>query len=248
MREFGKAFDERLEEIGAYLDLLATLEHQVQDGLPRIGGDEGTAVTVQQQQILYSSVYLQLYNLVESTATQCIQAISDAVKNCELQPKDLTPELRREWVKSAARTQEDLTCEKRLNAALELCNHFVQLLPISEFEVHSGGGGNWDDNAIEKAAKRLGIPLRLPREASRGVKDRRWNDKGALAHIRTLRNRLAHGNVSFAECGRDVTIGDLRDLRDRTAAYLKEVLHHFESYIQGQEFILPEYRDEGVKL
>ena len=78
MDDFVQAFEERLQEIETYLDLLEALEKQVQRGLPKIG-QAGPIITVQQQRILYSSVYLQLYNLIESTVTRCVEAISTAV-------------------------------------------------------------------------------------------------------------------------------------------------------------------------
>jgi len=71
MYSFVQSFEERLIEIESYLELLEALENQVQEGLPQFGGD-GSTITVQQQRILYSSVYLQLYNLVESTVTKCV--------------------------------------------------------------------------------------------------------------------------------------------------------------------------------
>ena len=59
-----ESFEERLQEIEVYLDLLEHLEQQVAIGPPKIGE---SSITTQQQKILYSSVYLQLYNLVEAT-------------------------------------------------------------------------------------------------------------------------------------------------------------------------------------
>ena len=62
MYSFVRSFEERLIEIESYLELLEALENQVRRGLPQFGED-GSTITVQQQKILYSSVYLQLYNL-----------------------------------------------------------------------------------------------------------------------------------------------------------------------------------------
>ena len=59
MDDFSQAFEDRLQEIEAYLTLLAGLEQQVQEGIPQFG-ESGATITVQQQRILYSSVYLQL--------------------------------------------------------------------------------------------------------------------------------------------------------------------------------------------
>ena len=59
MDTLAEVFEERLLEIETYLDLLDALDRQVQKGPPEIGG---APITVQQQRILYSAVYLQLYN------------------------------------------------------------------------------------------------------------------------------------------------------------------------------------------
>ena len=48
-----EVFNERLQEIETYLDLLDALDRQVQSGPPEIGGSQ---ITVPQQRILYSSV------------------------------------------------------------------------------------------------------------------------------------------------------------------------------------------------
>ena len=67
--DLAKGFEDRLDEINAYLKLLESVERATQDGPPKIAG---IAITPEQQRILYSAVYLQLYNLVEATATSCI--------------------------------------------------------------------------------------------------------------------------------------------------------------------------------
>ena len=81
-----QTFEERLQEIETYLDLLEAFE--VQAGR-RIG--EAT-VSAQQQKILYSSVYVQIYNLVEATITWCVEAVrSAAADHGRWKPGDLSP-------------------------------------------------------------------------------------------------------------------------------------------------------------
>lgn len=250
MIDFVQAFEDRLQEIETYLDLLDALEKQVQEGPPRIG-ETGPTITVQQQRILYSSVYLQLYNLVEATVTYCLEAVSSAVvEKGPWQPGDLSDNLRREWVRFIARTHTELNYENRLTSALTLCEHLVQTLPVSDFKVEKGAGGSWDDLAIQDISTRIGLSLHVSPSVFSSIKRPFKNDQGPLAFIKNLRNNLAHGSLSFAECGEGVTVQDLRDLKDRTAVYLREVVSSFKTSIDGYEFLLPHRRpgNSGTSL
>jgi hypothetical protein len=238
----GQAFEERLVEIEAYLGLLNGVEVEARTGPPRIGA-AGALITTQQQRILYSGVFLQLYNLVEATIVRCIDEVTKAaIASGTWGPGDLTTDLRREWVRVMARTHVDLSYENRLKSALDLCEYLVAALPVTEFALEKGGGGNWDDDAIEEIAARLGFQLNVDRAVYSGIKRPFRDDLGPLGLVRKLRNSLAHGSISFAECGENVTVGELRDLSDRTAAYLREVVRAFEAYIQDHRFLVEEMR------
>lgn len=245
MDDFIQAFEDRLHEIESYLNLLELLEQQVQNGLPRIGED-GPTITVQQQRILYSSVYLQLYNLIESTVTRCLDAVCTSVIN-NWKPGDLSIAMRREWVRYTARTHIELNHENRLESALELCEHLVQASQVSQLKIEKGGG-NWDDRAIKDISDRLGLSLRISHEIYSGVKRPFRDDQGPLAYIKSLRNKLAHGSLSFAECGENITVSELRDLTERTTLYLQEVVNCFKLSIDAHEFLLPERRPEGAQV
>jgi hypothetical protein len=121
----------------------------------------------------------------------------------------------------------------------------VGALPVSGFKVEKGGG-SWDDEAIEKIAGRLGFDLRVSQETYSAIKRPFRDDLGPLQLIKKLRNSLAHGSISFAECGENLTVGELRDLVERTAKYLREVVGAFRAYIDGGHFILVEKRRPAV--
>lgn len=235
-------FQERLAEVEAYLEFLSTMEAQAQEGPPRIAGAEHP-ITTQQQRILYSSVYLQLYNLVEATMSRCIEAVSEAAKeNSQWKPGDLSDSMKREWVRVTARTHVELASENRLESALRLCEHLVASLPISAFDIEKGGGGNWDDSEIEAFSRRLGFQLVVSQPVYSAIKQPFRDDLGPLALVKQLRNRLAHGSISFTQCAEDVTVGRLVELKDRTVNYLREVVDCFTRYIDSFEYLLPERR------
>jgi hypothetical protein len=242
MSELVNGFHERLAEVETYLAFLSTIEERAQYGPPRLEGAE-QPISVQQQRILYSSVYLQLYNLVESTMSRCIDAVTEATKeSSRWMPSDLSQELRREWVRAMARTHEELTPDKRLQSALSLCQHLVAALPVAEFVLEKGGGGNWDDQTIEAISKRLGFQLAVSEPVYSAVKRRFQDDLGPLALVKKFRNQLAHGSISFAQCAENVTVERLVDLKDKTVDYLSEVVGCFNSYLDTFGYLLPERR------
>ena len=161
-------------------------------------------------------------------------------------PGHLSDSLRREWVKFMAGTHTELNYENRLESALKLCDHLIKTLPISTFEIKKGSGGNWDDNAIRKMSERLGFRLSISPDVYTGVRRPFRDGKGSLEFIKHLRNELAHGSLSFAECGQEVTVSDLRELTNRTSLYLREVVNCFKSSIDAYEFLMPEQRPTGV--
>lgn len=235
-----QAFDERLGEIDVYLTLLEALERQIQQGPPTIGG---ARITAPQQKILYSSVYLQLYNLVEATATWCMDSVAEATTGrAQWKPFDLESSIRREWVRTVARTHVDLNYDKRLSTSVEFCDLLLSSSPIAEWEIEKGGGGNWDDYALEAITERIGCDLQISEPVKAAAKRKIKDDKGSLGLVKHLRNRLAHGSISFEECGDGVTVDELRDIRTSTANYLREVIASILRFIDEHLFVSPERR------
>jgi hypothetical protein len=224
------------------LEFLSTIESQAQRGPPRLEGAEHP-ITAQQQRILYSCVFLQLYNLVEATMSRCIEAVAEAAVAGGLwKPGDLSDSLRREWVRATARTHEDLNPGNRLESALRLCDHLVASLPVAAFDIDKGRGGNWDDEAIEIISERLGFQLAVSAPVYSAVKRPFRDELGPLRLVKQLRNRLAHGSISFAQCAEDVTVPRLVELKDKTVDYLREVVARFTQYLESFEYLLPERR------
>ena len=158
----------------------------------------------------------------------------------------MTDVVRKEWIRTTAKTHIELTPDHRLNASVEMCDRLVQALPILNWRLQKGGGGNWDDEDIRAITERLGCQLRLSRAVYSDIKRPIRDNKGPLVLVKDFRNRLAHGTLSFSECGEGVTVPDLRDLKQRTAQYLREVVAAFSTFINSHEFVIPQRRPGGV--
>jgi hypothetical protein len=156
----------------------------------------------------------------------------------------LNDDLRREWVRAVAHTHETLNPDNRLDYALQLCNHLVSALPVDRFDLEKGGGGNWDDSAIEHMTKRLGFKLHVAKKTYAAIKKPIRDDMGPLALVKNLRNRLAHGSISFVECSENETFSGLESLANSTLVYLEAVVGCFKKYLEGYEYLLPARRPQ----
>jgi hypothetical protein len=65
---------------------------------------------------------------------------------------------------------------------------------------------------------------------------------GPIAAVKKLRNNLAHGSISFAQCAENETVAHLIEMKDATVNYLREVVDCFTRYVDNFEYILPERR------
>lgn len=235
MSKLRDAFDERLDEVHAYMDFLSSMEARAQTGAPRFDGAD-TIITPQQQKLLYAGVYLQLYNLIEATVTLCVESVAEAVYRET--PHDLSDSLRREWVRTTARTHIDLSYPHRLDAAVEVADQLLGAHPIgSAFKIEKGAGGNWDDDAIEKISHRLGCQLKVSKSVYALIKRRFKDDMGPLTLVRSRRNSLAHGAMSFTESAEEVTVSELGELVGAIIDYLSEVVDQFDAFVSGHGYL-----------
>ena len=228
-------FTDRVNEVEMYLALLEALDKQIKAGRPHIGDDQ---ISAPQQHILYSAVYVQLYNLVEVTITRCVEAVHNAAADGgRWKPGDLSDQLLEEWVRITADTDLPLNADTRRKRAVALCRHLVGNSPVTWPEGRRSLAGSWDDRQIERMSARIGCELRISSKTTQAIKRRVRDDMGELALIKDRRNRLAHGNLSFAECGAEVTIEDLRRTKDCTVSYLQEVVGAFEEHIDSYKYL-----------
>lgn len=164
-----------------------------------------------------ATCYLLLYNLVESTMRNAVEAIF-----LELQAKQTIfdhcrEELRREILKNFKKRDMDKLLPKLLSLARDVVHE--------TFERSETFAGNLDAKTIRLTAKRFGY--------AEPAGDRFW----MLQTVKNVRNDLAHGVKSFADVGRNASPSDLELARDQTVAILTETLQNIDGYLKRQEYL-----------
>ena len=241
MATIEEAFDERLLEVEAYLQFLEEMETAAAIGVPRFG-TSGAPLSQLQIEILRAGVFIQLYNLVEAMMTKALDALATATFDGKWKPAQFTPAFRREWAKVVAAVNVEMDPGTRLNYVVGLTELLVASSEVEPFKIEKGGGGNWDDVMIERMLSRLGVSLILAPTVRTAVKSPWRNRMNVMRVVTKLRNDLAHGSMSFAECGQSETARSLRDATHKAAMYVRSVVRAIDRFIERHEYLEARHR------
>jgi hypothetical protein len=212
-------YNKRLSEVEIYFDTLAFLDNgKCKIVCTDILGEE-TEKTIDDDlaKILKANGFILLYNLVEATVRNSINAIFCSVHSQNLTFKKVTDNLRKMWIVQEIKSikKEDVFALSKKILENELLVFKAECLNIS---------GNIDAQKIRDIAKQFGYP------ESRNGRD--------LVTIKEKRNKLAHGEFTFSEIGSPYTVQDLINFKESAKAYLSDVLKNIEQFINDKQFVL----------
>lgn len=234
MKAIHSEFRARCKEIIAYLRMVRFIEQSGTTITNRDGRVE-YPIDLQTRHVLKASVYLHLYNLIESTVTACLKRVASEIEDTRVRYDCLTIEWQTALLQTIGKTNESLNPESRLQNLRAIVDRIVSGDPIS-FEPAFSRGGNLDDRQIAGLLKRTGIQLTLPPRLQTQVKKHVLDKKGPISLVKVRRNELAHGLVSFGDCGRDVTVADLRSWTCTVIAYVSRLVAVFTDFVDNRRF------------
>lgn len=216
-----KNFARRVEDIEETFNLLSfilKIESHKNTPLIHIASNSELYVTQEMQCALKAEFLILLYNIVESTICDCLNTLYDSIADENLTFSDLSQEMRNMWRTSLRRSSNP----NGLKTDLELKNFRVVFdslainisgsLDIRKiFEVFSKHGCNLDEANRKKYAESFLI-------------------------IKNKRNSLAHGNISFSECGSFYMLSDLQKLKEDILNGLQEIVLQIRKHISEQKY------------
>lgn len=211
-------FLDRIEELELYYSIMLDLDNE-----------RPTIRTINNSRffkILKSNYILMLYNLVESCTISGIMEIYEQLKNDNCTYQDVIDEIKDIWVNSQVSkiygpTTTQSAYEKRVKMIIEnITQNSVIELDKDSFKL----AGNLDAKRIKSLCDKHRI---------RYVAE---DNKSALRMVKEKRNSLAHGDVSFSECARDLTLSDLADIKIAVVDFMRGILDGMERYYNNKEY------------
>jgi hypothetical protein len=237
-------FQERVTEIETYFDFIAIFEtggtNLMQSGCST--PSYAPSAKADLLRTFRASAFLLLYNLMESTVTNAVEAIFDELEVQGVSFDDCSTKVRVIVLKNlkAMGTKD----------GLPILNQIATELISKTFNKENIVSGNVDAEKIRTLAEEYGFePPKVPqvwqRATDRGFScssgilpsgQRLVGNGCKLLEVKDRRNKLAHGNTSFADVGRDFSIEDIIRIKCEVIAYLDAVLQNIADYIIAKKY------------
>lgn len=219
-------FDERIQEIDLYFSALKALdiENINCSSTKPYCNDEFI-------KILKANTLIMIYNLVESTVMGGILEIYDKLKQDGLTYSGVRKEIKDIWFSYKFRQVYDQQAHfnSYKGKALEIVNSILTGEVIELDRKATAISGNLDAQQIRNVCNEHGIVFQIEAASRGGI---------VLETVKDRRNDLAHGTLSFAECGRDYSIEDLSDIKSETVLFLKGLLQGMKQYYDEKQYKL----------
>lgn len=218
MMNVRREFDARAAEVALYFKFLREL-----DGRRTASSEthiDPSKLTSEEQAALLKTLkangFLLLYNLIEATSKNAIEAIFDELRSQGVSFDDCRKEVKKIALTNLKRHDVD----KILPSLSSISVDVVVKTSIRKrlFD------GNVDAKRLRKVARNYGFrkPVRESNE---------------LLTVKSARNDLAHGEKSFSDVGRDYDVARMEKIRAEVVAFLSELLDNVDDYITSRSYL-----------
>jgi hypothetical protein len=207
-----------IQESFLLISFIANIEsHRNQ---PILNADNGMKfyVTQEMQCGLKAQFLIVLYNIVESTVCDCLNSFYDSIADDGLTFAELSDEMKAMW-KNYLRRSSNPDYLKSDTELMGMVIHFEDLaINIS---------GSLDIRKIFEVFSKHGCKL-----------DETNRDKysNSFLVVKNKRNNLAHGNISFSECGSNYMVSDLKKIKEDILDGMQEVVTQAKEYISNKKY------------
>ncbi|MDO4229615.1 MAG: MAE_28990/MAE_18760 family HEPN-like nuclease [Capnocytophaga sp.] len=208
-----KEYEDKIRDIEIYYNYLKDNEFNM---------------SVEVSKILKANMFLMLYNLIESTVNNSLEAIHNAINNEKLNFEQCIDEIKALWVEYKHQKFEQKKSSEIIKSIYQIKSEIISI-DYKKFQEKklNGISGNLDAKKI-----RENINPKYSISENKRVEGKK------LVEIKNKRNSLAHGEVSFSTLGQRYSIKDLEKYYKECKLFLKEYLSNVEKYIKNKKYRL----------
>jgi MAE_28990/MAE_18760-like HEPN len=215
-------FDTRVQEVDAYFLFLEELvSENTKLATVKDGTQEINVISKELSKTLKANGFLLLYNLIESSMRNAIEAIFNELQENRISFDVVRLEIKKVVLQNLKNRSPDNIHTRITDISLDII--------MAGFQSRELFSGNIDKDEIVKTARKYGFSYDTDYDKTKHGQN--------LNLIMKNRNDLAHGNKSFAEIGRDTSIEDLLRIKTEVIEYIGQILRNIETYLNSQEYL-----------
>ncbi|PKP05283.1 MAG: hypothetical protein CVU11_01085 [Bacteroidetes bacterium HGW-Bacteroidetes-6] len=217
-------FNTRVKEIDGYFKLLDSIINQdAKLFFPNKKSHKFKKIDDELIKVMKANCFLLLYNLIESSIKLSITEIYDSITLKTKKYDDVKDEIRKIWISENYKNFKDKGTDYIFNTINTIAQDIIDI----QFKPEKVISGNIDGMKIREFSLNFGFSNTTHHSAKNGVK---------LHQVKKQRNDLAHGAVSFSQCGRQYTYEDLFEIKQQVIIYLRGILNNINSYLNNEHY------------
>jgi len=218
-------FKDTVEEVEHYFEFLQKIESGYTD---LIKDKQAYRIDTNLSRMFKANAFLILYNLVEATIKNGLWQMFETIKNDSISYQNLIKDLQLLWVahkiKLEFKTHTDTVNKKLDKVILEALQTSISYYTDkSNIKFESG---NLDIKGINKTFKKHGLNIISAHEFI----------NESFSKTKSNRNYLAHGDMTFKDCGKDYSYRDLRIIKCHIVRTLLKSLFHIKDFINQEKY------------
>ncbi|MEZ2226354.1 MAE_28990/MAE_18760 family HEPN-like nuclease [Microcoleus sp.] len=216
-------FNTRAKDVDDYFIFLESLEKQTTQlaVFDPAGTYKIQSLDPELAKTLRANGFLLLYNLVESTMRNAIEAIFEELKNKAISFDNLKPKIKIVVLQNLKNRSP-----KKIHLTI---NQISTDIITATFEREELFSGNVDARLIKEIAEKYGFSYQTDFAKTKNGQN--------LVVIKSNRNDLAHGIKSFEEVGGDQAIEELLEIKEEVVEYLTQILQNIRDYLDNEEYL-----------
>lgn len=218
-------FDYRKIEVEDYFSFLKIMNSD--DTLIRyVNGTETIEEKISNklQTMFIANAFLILYNLIESTVRNSIVEIYNKIEEDKNSYENLSESLQKIWINQNINNLKEGTYnhDTLLKTVQKIAQDILTKETIALSKDNINISGNIDAQKIRALAEYIGF-------------EKTSNGRN-LQNIKDKRNRLAHGEQTFYDVGKDFTFDELNKFKHEAFDYLSDVINKIEKFILDRKY------------
>jgi hypothetical protein len=216
-------FSTRVTEINDYFSFVEDLLNETMKLATLEESGNQTILTIDSNlsKTLKANGFLLLYNLVESSMRNAIEAIFDELQSQRIPFDAVRVEIKKVVLQNFKNRSPDDIYTRITDISIDII--------VAGFKSSELFSGNIDRREIVKTARKYGFSFDTDYSKTKHGDN--------LSIVMKNRNDLAHGNKSFSEVGKDISIEDIRKVKEEVIAYIGQILNNIETYLDAREYL-----------